>query len=139
MKADALPIKRERGFPGKVSVWEIVERTLIERSQETMSGLHKAYKEALKEFYADKLEPFMTYSKTKAGRVPHARPYRVRKGERQYLRRPPKGMTYLSFARYMNRWFNEGLVEKVGETQETKLTPEQIEAGLHLPVNYRLK
>lgn len=133
-----LPVERER-ISGKPNVWEIVQQALILRGQETMSGLHKAYKEELKEFYANELKPFLTYSADKGRDVPYARLYRTRKGERQYIKRPPKGMTYLSFTRYINRWLNEGLIEKVGESKKTKLTPEQIEAGLKMPVYYRLK
>ena len=124
---------------GKISVWEIVERTLVERGQETIAGLHRAYKEALKEIYAKELEPFMTWNKAKRGMLPYARPYRVKNKQRRYFKRPPKGMTYLSFARYIYRWLSEGLVERAEEAEETQLTPEQIEGGFKMPVYYRLK
>jgi len=131
-----LPYK-DRKVSGKVSVQEIVERTL-ERGRETIAGLHRAYKEELKAIYSDKLEPFMTVDK-EGNLVPYARPYRVRDRQRQYIRRPPRGMTYLSFARYIYKLMNEGVVVKDEEARETQLTQEQLDSGFKMPVYYKLR
>jgi hypothetical protein len=36
----------------------------------------------------------------------------------------PKGMTYSSFARYMNRWVNDGKIERVTKGMSTELEPQ---------------
>ncbi len=129
---------RDKKVSGKVSVQEIIERTLGERGRETIAGLQRAYKEALKETYADKLEPFMTVDK-EGNLVPYARPYRVRNRQRQYIRKPPRGMVYLSFARYIYKLVEEGVVVKDEEAHITQLTPEQVASGFKMPVYYKLR
>lgn len=42
-------------------------------------------------------------------------PIPTRKGAK-----PPKGMTYASFTRYMNRWLNEGKIERAIENGQVK-------------------
>lgn len=128
----ALPVNRGGGS-GKTSVWDIVQAILYERGEETTAKLHKAYKEKLMEIYAAEWSMFID----KNGK-PYRNPYRVVNGQRVYFKKPPKGMTYLNFARYMNKWLNEGLVEKVAMIAETTLKQEQINAGLQLPVLYKL-
>lgn len=127
-----LPVNRNRSS-GKIPVFDIVQGVLYERGQETIARLHKAYKEKLKEIYAPQLKPFLN----KEGKA-YKNPYRIINGEKIFLKKPPKGMSYASFCRYMNRWLNEGLVEKAETSTESKLTPEQLEAGLQYPVYYKL-
>lgn len=134
----ALPYKDIRPS-GKVSVRDTIVEILTERGRETIAGLHGAYKEALKVFYADRLEPFLTFSKGKGEYVPYARPYRVRNKKRQYIKKPPKGMTYLSFARYIYKMLEEGLVVRDAEATDTQLTPEQLASGFRMPVYYKLR
>ncbi len=132
-----LPYKDPR-ISGKVSVQEIIERTLQERGRETIAGLHRAYKDALKVIYADQLQPFMTYDK-QGVQVPYARPYRVRNKVRQYIKKPPKGMTYLSFASYLYKLVQKGLLMKDETAEDTQLSPEQLASGFKMPVYYKLR
>lgn len=121
------------GFSKKLTVWEVVQQHLLTTGEETMAELFRVYKDQLREAYAEEWKPF------EEGR----RPTRTVRGVRHYLRTPPKGMTYLSFARYMNRFLNEGKIEKVMVEGEPKrgdfvFAAEELHDILKAPVYYRL-
>lgn len=120
------------GFRRRLTVWEAVNQVLSERGEETMVNLHRAYKDMLRDAYAEEWKLF------NGG---HRRPYRVIGGKRVYLKKPPRGMTYLSFTRYVNSFVNEGLLEKVApdkRSSERYVANELLEV-IKQPVFYRLK
>ena len=125
---------RRGGYRKKFSVWEAVRDALLAKGEATMVDLHREYKERLREAYAEEWRLF------EGGR----RPYRVVRGKRFYLRHPPRGMTYLSFARYVNRFVNEGKLEKVIVSGEVKTSDERFVSDdligvIKSPVFYRLR
>jgi len=121
------------GFNKRLIVWEVVQQHLKTAGETTMADLFRVYKEQLREAYAEEWEPF------EGGK----RPTRTVRGVRHYLKPPPKGMTYLSFARYMNRFLNEGKIEKVMVAGEPKrgdfvFASEELHGVLQAPVYYKL-
>lgn len=127
-------VSRARGgFKGRLTVWETVQSILSASGEATMVDLHRGYKEHLAAAYAEE------WARFSGGR----RPYRVVAGRRVYLRRPPRGMSYSSFTRYINRFVNEGKLEKViirgkVKTGEERYVADELLDIIKKPVYYRL-
>lgn len=90
------------GYKGKINVDEIITQSLA-GGPKTMSELFRMYKDEVKNLYADEWALF------EGGR----RPTKTIDGMKHYIKKPPKGGTYLSFARYMNSLLNRGIIEKL--------------------------
>jgi len=121
------------GFKGRLTVWGAVQGILSAGGEVTMVDLHRGYKERLAEAYAKE------WARFSGGR----RSYRVVDGRRVYLRRPPRGMSYSSFTRYINRFVNEGKLEKVIargkiKTGEERYVADELLDVIKKPVYYRL-
>jgi len=110
---------RAGGFRRRIGVGEAVRGVLLARGEETMVELHRAYKELVKDAYAEE------WARYKDERGKYHRGYRVVEGRRVYLTSPPKGMTYLSFARYINAFVALGLIEPVLIDSKRKTAPEE--------------
>jgi len=122
------------GYNKRITVWEIVQQSLKMAGEMTMADLFREYKQQLREAYAEEWEAF------KDGK----RPTRTIKGVRHYIKSPPRGMTYHSFQRYINRFLNDGSIDKVmvdGETKKGEFTyaSEELHNILQRPVYYKLR
>ena len=111
---------------GKVNVWAVVQ-DLLAGSPMSIAEMHRGYKGFLRNYYAADLAAI------------GKRHYRIINHVKVYFSKPPKGMTYLSFARVVNKWENTGLVQKTGVKGAAQyVTPGQTAAGIQLPSYYEL-
>jgi len=129
-----LPVERIGGFRRRLRVCDVVKGVLLARGEETMAELFRAYKEQLRDAYHEEWEDYKKH-----------RRYQIIDGRRVYLRHPPEGMKYLSFARYINCYVALGLIEPVAvdatrktAPKEERLVSEELWDVLPDPVYYRL-